>query len=83
VLRKIFYSKRVAVMRDWRIHVMGSFKKYTSHHKYIQMIRARRMRWVGHVACMGEKRNAEGVLVGKSEGKRPSGRYRHRWEDNI
>jgi len=47
------------------------------------MIRARRMRWVGHVACMGEKRNAEGVLVGKSEGKRPSGSYRHRWEDNI
>ena len=38
---------------------------------------------MGHVACMGEKRNAEGVLVGKSEGKRPSGRYRHRQEDNI
>jgi len=34
VLRKIFWSKRVAVMRDWRIHVMGSFKKYSSHQIY-------------------------------------------------
>ena len=38
---------------------------------------------VGHVVCMGEGRGVHGVLVGKPEGKRPVGRPRHRWEDNI
>ncbi|KDR19299.1 hypothetical protein L798_06094 [Zootermopsis nevadensis] len=42
-----------------------------------------RVRWAGHVACMGENRNAYRVLVGKPNGKRPLGRPRHRWEDNI
>jgi len=41
------------------------------------------MRWVGHVACMGERRGIYRVLVGKPEGKRPPARPRHRWEDNI
>jgi hypothetical protein len=41
------------------------------------------MRWAGHVACMGEDRGVHRVLVGKPEGKRPLGRPRHRWEDNI
>jgi len=41
------------------------------------------MRWAGHVACMGEGRGVHRVLVGKSEGRRPLGRPRHRWEDNI
>jgi hypothetical protein len=40
----------------------------------------RRLRWVGHVACKGEMRNAYNVLVGKLEGKRPLGRPRRRWE---
>jgi hypothetical protein len=43
----------------------------------------RRMRWAGHVARMGEKRNACRILVGKPEGKRPLGRQRRRWVDNI
>jgi hypothetical protein len=43
----------------------------------------RMIRWAGHVACMGEKRNAYRVLVGKAEGKRPLERPRCRWEDNI
>jgi hypothetical protein len=47
------------------------------------MIKARRMRWTGHVARMGETRNAYRILVGKPEGKRPLGRPRCRWEDNI
>jgi hypothetical protein len=42
-----------------------------------------RMRWAGHVARMGEKRNAYRLLVGKPEGKRPLGRPRRRWVDNI
>jgi len=41
------------------------------------------MRWAGHVACMGEKRGAYRVLVGKPEGNRSLGRPRHKWEDNI
>jgi len=41
------------------------------------------MRWAGHVARMGEGRGVRRVLVGKPEGKRPLGRPRHRWEDNI
>jgi hypothetical protein len=43
----------------------------------------RRMRWVGHVARMGEKRNVYRLLVGKPEGKRSLGRPRYRWVDNI
>ncbi|KAJ4452194.1 hypothetical protein ANN_03712 [Periplaneta americana] len=43
----------------------------------------RRLRWAGHVAHMGESRNAYRVLVGRSEGKRPLGRPRRIWEDNI
>jgi hypothetical protein len=42
-----------------------------------------RMRWVGHVALMGEGRGIYRVLVGRPEGKRPLGRPRRRWEDNI
>jgi hypothetical protein len=49
----------------------------------IKIIKSRRMRWAGHVARMGEKRNAYRILVGKPEGKRPLGRPRHRWLDNI
>jgi len=41
------------------------------------------MRWAGHVACMGEERGVYRVLVGKPEGKRPLGRPRRRWVDNI
>jgi hypothetical protein len=47
------------------------------------MITSRRMKWAGHVAQMGEKRNAYRILLGKPEGKRPVGRQRHRCVDNI
>ena len=46
-------------------------------------VKSRRMRWAGHVARMGEGRGGYRVLVGKPEGKRPLGRARRRWEDNI
>jgi hypothetical protein len=49
----------------------------------IRIIKSRRIRWAGHVAQMGEKRNAYRLLVGKPEGKRPLGRPRRRWVDNI
>jgi hypothetical protein len=47
------------------------------------MIKSRMMRWAGHVARMEEKRNAYRILIGKPEGKRPIGRPRRRWVDNI
>jgi hypothetical protein len=49
----------------------------------IRIIKSRRMRWAGHVARMGEKTNVYRLLVGKPEGKRPLGRPRRRWIDNI
>jgi len=49
----------------------------------VRVIKSRRMRWAGHVARMGEERGVYRVLVGKPEGKRPLGRPRHRWVNNI
>ena len=49
----------------------------------VRMIKLRKMRWAGHVARMGEEREVYRVLVGKPEGKRPLGRPRRRWADNI
>jgi hypothetical protein len=46
-------------------------------------MKSKRMRWVGHVARVGEKRGVYRVLVGKPEGKRPLGRHRRKWEENI
>jgi len=49
----------------------------------VRVIKSRRMRWTGHVARMGEERGVYRVLVGKPEGRRPLGRPRRRWADNI
>jgi hypothetical protein len=49
----------------------------------VRVIKSRRMKWAGHVARMGEGKGVYGVLVRRTEGKRPLGRLRRRWEDNI
>jgi len=49
----------------------------------IRLVKSRRMRWMGHVAQMGEMRNVYSILVGKPEGKKPLRRPTHRWEDNV
>ena len=49
----------------------------------VRVIKSRRIRWAGHVARMGERRGVQRFLVGKPEGKRPLGRPRCRWKDNI
>jgi hypothetical protein len=59
-----------------------SFYEYKKINKIVRVIKLR-MRWAGHVARMGEGRGVYRVLVGRSEGKRPLGRPRRRWEDNI
>jgi hypothetical protein len=56
---------------------------WNSSPSIIRMIKSRRMRWAGHVAGMGEKRKAYRILVGMPERKRPLGRPRRRWVDNI
>jgi hypothetical protein len=46
-------------------------------------MKSRRVRWMGHVVCMGEMRNTCKILVRKTEGEEPLGRPRYRWDDNI
>ncbi|KAJ4435473.1 hypothetical protein ANN_18089 [Periplaneta americana] len=83
VLRKIFGAKRDAVTGEWRkLHNAELHALYTSP-DIIRNIKSRRLRWAGHVARMGESRNAYRVLVGRPEGRRPLRRPRRRWEDNI
>jgi hypothetical protein len=70
------------VTGEWRkLHNKELHDLYSSSN-IIRIIKSRRMRWAGHVARMGEKRNAYRLLVGKPEGKRPLGRPRRRWVDN-
>jgi len=83
VLRRIFGPKRDEVTVEWRkLHNEELNDLYCSPN-IVQVIKSRRMIWAGHVAQMGERRCIYRVLVGKPEGKRPLGRLRHRWEDNI
>ncbi|KAJ4428062.1 hypothetical protein ANN_24076 [Periplaneta americana] len=83
VLRKIFGAKRDEVTGEWRkLHNTELHALYCSP-DIIRNIKSRRLRWAGHVARMGESRIAYRVLVGRPEGKRPLGRPRRRWEDNI
>jgi hypothetical protein len=83
MLRRIFEAKRDEVIGGWRkLHNEELHNLYCPA-SIIRMIKLRRMRWAGHVARMGPKRNACRILVVKPEGKRPLGRPRRRWEDNI
>jgi hypothetical protein len=75
--------KRDEVTGGWRnLHNEELHGLYSSL-SIIRVIKSRRMRWVGHVARLGEVRGAFNILVGKPEGRRPLGRPRLRWEDNI
>jgi len=68
---------------EWRrLHIEELNDLYSSPN-IVRVIKSRRMRWAGHVACMGEDREVYRVLLGKPEGKRPLGRRRRRWVDNI
>jgi len=83
VLRRIFGPKRDEVTRDWRkLHNEELNGVYCSPN-IVRGIKSRRMGWDGHVARMEESRGVYRVLMGKPEGKRPLGRPRRRWEDNI
>jgi hypothetical protein len=83
VLRRIFGPKRDEVTGEWRRLHNKELYALCSSPNIIQVIKSRRLRWAGHVAHMGERRGAYRALVGKPEGRRPLGRTRCRWEDNI
>jgi hypothetical protein len=81
-LRRIYGRKRDEVTGGWRKLHNEELHGLHSLPSIVRVMKARRMRWVGHVAHMGEVRGSY-ILVGRPEGRRPLGRPRHRWEDNI
>jgi hypothetical protein len=83
VLRRIFGPKRDVVTVEWRrLHNKELYAVYSSPN-IIRVIKSRGLRWAGHVARMGERKGTYRTLVWKHEGRRPLGRPRRRWEDNI
>jgi hypothetical protein len=83
VLRRIFGPKEDEATGHWRrLHNEERNNLYLSPN-IIRVIKSRRLRWAGHVPRMGEERGAYRILVGRPEGRRPLGRPRRRWEDNI
>jgi len=80
MLRKVSWSKRDEVTREWRkLHIEELSDRY-SLPNIVRGVKSRRMRWTGHVE---ERRGVQRVIQVKPEGKRPLGRPRRRWEDNI
>jgi hypothetical protein len=83
VLRRTFGPKRDEATEEWRKLHNEELNDMYSSSNIIRVIKSRRMRWAWHVACMGEKRGAYRIVAGRPEGRRPRGRPRRRWEDNI
>jgi hypothetical protein len=83
VLRKVFGPKRDDVTGKWRKLHNEELNDLYSLHNIVQVVKSRRIKWAGHVARMGKDRDVHRVLLGKPEGKRPLGKPRRRWEDNI
>jgi hypothetical protein len=82
-LRRIFGPMRDEVTGEWGELHNEELRNLYSSPSIIRIIKSKRMRWAGHVARMGKKRNAYRLLLGKPEGDRPLGRPRRRWVDNI
>ena len=82
-LRRVFGPKRDEVTGEWRKLHNVELNDLYSLPNIVRVVKSRRMRRAGHVARMGEGRGVHRVLVGKPEGKRPLGRPRRRWKDNI
>jgi len=82
-LRRIFGPRRDEVTGEWRRLHNEELNYLYSSPNIVRVIKSRRMRWAGHVACMGEEMGVYSVLVGKPEGRRPLGRPTRQWVDNI
>jgi hypothetical protein len=80
-------SRKCGSIHPLPIHLHGEVLNKlsigTTSPSIVRIIKSKRLRWAGHVARMREKRNAYRILVGNPEGKRPLGRTRHRWVENI
>jgi len=83
VLRRIFGPRRDEVTAEWRRLHNEELNDLYSSPNIVRVIKSRRMSWAGHMTRMDEERGAYRILVGKPEGKRPPGRPRRRWVDNI
>jgi hypothetical protein len=83
VLRGIFGSKRYEVTGEWRRLYNEELHDLYFSPNIIRVIKSKRMRWAGHVARIVEGRGAYRVLMGRPEGRRPLGKPRCKWEDNI
>jgi len=83
VLRKVFGPKMDEVTGEWRKLHNKELNDLYSLPNIVRVVKSRRMRWAGYVERMGKDRGVHRVLVGKPEGKRPFGRPRRRWQDNI
>ena len=82
-MRRIFGPRRDEVTGEWRRLHNEELNDLYSSPNIVRMIKWRRMRWVGHVARMDDERGVYRVLVGKLEGRRPLGRPKRRWMNNI
>ena len=82
ILRRIFEPKRDENGEWRRLHNEKLHSSYRLPNK-VRVIISRRLRWAGHLARMEEGRSAFKILTGKPAGKRPLGRPKRRWEDNI
>ena len=83
VLRRIFGPRKDEVTGKWRRLQNEELNDLYSSPNIVRVIKSRRMRWAGHVACMCEEGEVYRVLVGKPEGRSPLGKPRRRWVDNI
>jgi hypothetical protein len=83
MLSRIFGPKRDEATGEWRRLLNEELNGVYSSPNIIRVIKSRRMRWVGHVAHMGENRGAYRILVERPEGRQPLGRPRRRREENI
>ena len=75
--------RKTIITGEWRKLYNAELHALYSSPNIIRRLKSRRLRWAGHVERMEQSRNAYRVLVGKPEGKRPLGKPRRRWEDNI
>jgi hypothetical protein len=83
VLRTVFGPKRDEVTGEWRKLHNEELNDLYSLPNIVRVVKSRIMRWVGHMARMRQERGVHKDLVGKPEVKRPLGKPRRRWEDNI
>ena len=83
MLNRIFEPKRDEEIGEWRKLHNEKLNDLYSSPNIVRVIKTRRMRWAGHVACIGGRWGLYKVLVGKTEGKTPLGKRRRKWKDNI